>query len=312
MNDSKTFPFGIHPGIPAADYHKAKGISNSGLKLFGGLSPAHYISAVRDGNVEEPSKAMYNGTLLHLLLLEPEKFGGGVSHYVRPDEYPASATHKLVKSGMLKVGDGLPWNGNATFCSEWLEARQDKPVLSQKAHQNLLNAQKAVMAHPAACNLLTGKGSNEVSVFAKHESTGLTLKIRCDRIKETDAGKTWIVDIKTCPDVRRFEWTARDFRYDVQAAYYSDVLEMAGAPDVSFAFIVVELEPTNAIHGVRVLMLDERTMDAARAIYHLELAYLTECKRTDIWPGFSDDIEVIRVKRFTESVYSTETAEEVV
>ena len=48
-----------------------------------------------------------------------------------------------------------------------------------------------------------------------------------------------MVDLKTTDDAAKFHFSARDYRYDVQQAYYSDGADQDGeAPDV-FLFIVV-------------------------------------------------------------------------
>lgn len=271
-----TFTHGIHVGVPADVYHAAHGVSNSDLKLFGGRSPAHYAAKVEEEATEEETKSQRDGTLLHLALLESDKFGEDLSHYVRP-------------AGMTFVTK----EGKA-----WRDGHQDKPILTISEHRNIVGAVTAVYRNPTAKALLVGRGRNEVSVFAEHPQTGLTLRMRADRLTEDASGRPWIVDIKSCPDVRKFAYSARDFRYDVQGVYYTDVLELAGIPNAAFAFVAVEIKPTNGVHGVRVVMLDEETQAKARAIYDDDLARFAECQRLNSWPGYGEEIEYITVKRF--------------
>lgn len=271
-----TFATGIHENIPSEVYHAADGVSNSALKLFGGYSPEHYATRAAEETTDEETKSMQQGTLLHLLILEPAKFGDGMSHYVRP-------------AGMtFTTKEGKAWR----------DSHQDKPILTEKEHSNIIGAGKAVLKHPTARALLVGRGRNEVSVFADHPGTGLRLRMRADRLTEDADGRPWIVDIKTCPDVRRFKFTASDFRYDIQGVYYPDVLELAGVPNAAFAFVAVELKPTHGVHGVRVVMLDEETERRARETYEAELVRFAECQRTNTWPGYGNEIDFIAVKRF--------------
>lgn len=272
----KTFTHGIHEGIAADVYHAAHGVSNSDLKLFGGRSPAHYAAHIADEQTDEETKSQMLGTLLHMSLLESDKFGENISHYVRP-------------AGMtFTTKEGKAWR----------DAHQEKPILTVTDHRNIVGATTAVFKNSTAKALLVGRGSNEVSVFAKHSATGLTLRMRADRLTEDADGRPWIVDIKSCPDVRKFAFTARDFRYDIQSVFYADVLELAGVANAAFAFVAVEIKPTNGVHGVRVVMPDEETQARARAQYESELLRFAECQRTNVWPGYSEEIDYITVKRF--------------
>lgn len=270
------FTNGIHLDVPADVYHAAPGISNSALKIFGGRSPEHYASNIADESDEEETRSQILGTLLHLSILESDKFGENVSHYVRP-------------AGMKFTNkDGIAWR----------DSHQDKPILTVTEHRNIVGATTAVFKNKTAKALLVGRGSNEVSVFAEHPATGLPLRMRADRLTEDADGRPWIVDIKSCPDVQKFAFTARDFRYDVQSVFYADVLALAGTENAAFAFVAVELKPTNGVHGVRVVMVDEETQAKARALYEGELVRFAECQRSGEWPGYGDEIDYITVRRF--------------
>jgi len=275
MTNTHTFSPGIYDGIPLAVYRAARGVSHSDLRLFS-RTPAHYAASLADIDPGEETKAKRDGALLHLAILEPVKFGDGVSHYVRPE-----GIHFSNKEGRA-----------------WRDAHPELPILSEIEHAQIAGARAAVFANRTACALLTAGGANEVSVFGCHARTGLTLRMRADRITEDAAGRPWIVDIKSCPDARKFACSAREFRYDVQSVFSTDALALAGLPGAAFVFIAVEIEPTHGVHGVRLVMLDAETQENARALYEAELDRFSECDRTGIWPGHSDEIEYIRVKRW--------------
>jgi hypothetical protein len=275
MTNTHTFSPGIYDGIPLPVYRASRGVSNSDLRLFS-RTPAHYAASLTDIDPGEETKSKRDGALLHLAILEPAKFGDGISHHVRPE-----GIHFSNKDGKA-----------------WREAHADLPILSEIEHAQLAGARAAVFANPTARALLTAKGATEVSVFGCHPRTGLTLRARADRLTEDADGRPWIVDIKSCPDARKFACSARELRYDVQSVFSTDALALAGLPGAAFVFIAVEIEPTHGVHGVRLVMLDEETQENASALYESELDRFSECERAGHWPAHPAEIEYIRVKRW--------------
>jgi hypothetical protein len=275
MTTSQIFTPGIYDGVPLATYRQARGISNSDLRLFS-RSPAHYAASLAGIDSGEESKSKRDGALLHLAFLEPAKFGDGMSHHVRPE-----GIHFGSREGKA-----------------WRDAHAGLPILSEAEAECLIGAHAAVFANSTARDLLTARGANGVSVFGCHPRTGLTLRMRADRLTEDVEGRPWIVDIKSCADIRKFACSARELRYDIQSAFSTDVLALAGLPGAAFVFIAVEIEPTHGVHGVRLVMLDDETHENARAIYEPELDRFSECARAGRWPHHSGEIESIRVKRW--------------
>lgn len=284
---------GIQMGLDEDFYHSQTwAVSNSDLKVFGGDSPAHYLARLKGAPeddsalTEDERKTQVMGRLVHLAILEPKRFARESSHYVKPLTY---TDEKKVEKA---------WNGNANVCKAWIEEHADKPVINEKEERRIIGARDAVLAHPVAGALLSGPGSNEVSVFAKHPATGLRLRMRADRLTEDVEGRPWCVDLKSCPNVDYFVKSARDFRYDVQCAFYLDVLELAAIDDAAFCFVAFELAPRFGIHAVRVVMFDHETITTARGRYEGELVRFSECRRTDTWPLGNEEIEMITVKRW--------------
>lgn len=267
-------PNGIFPGIAAPAYHADPAVSNSALKIFSSQSPYHYKASL--AIPREETDAMKRGTLFHTCILEPQKFGDGVSHFVRPE--------------------GLKFTTNEG--KAWRDSHLALPTLTAEEHRNMAYARSAVLAIPQARALLSGVGSNETSIFATHPRTGLRLKCRADRLTEDKDGRPWIVDLKSTDDVRKFSYTARDFYYDQQGVFYPDVAALAGVNDALFVFIAVEIEPTYGVHGVRLVMLDDDTQRAARESYEAQLDRWAECESSGVWPGYDTGIEFLKVKRW--------------
>lgn len=288
-----TFDPGIHPNVPAAAYHAADGVSNSMLKIFANHGPAH-LRAAMAGEPEDDSEtnpderdARVLGTLAHLAILEPDRWGNGLSHHRKPTHYQDAKTGEMKK-----------WAGNAKVCQEWMEAHADLPTLSAKNEGRIVGARAAVMAHPFAGPLLAAPGSNEASVFAHDPPTGLTLRIRPDRLTEDVDGRPWAADLKTCPSVAKFAYSAREFRYDIQCEFYRRVLGLAGVANPGFIFIAVELAPTYGIHAVRCYEVERDTAAAAAAQIDEELERLAHCIGSGAWPLGGAGLEPLRVRRF--------------
>lgn len=285
---------GIKMGLDEDFYHaQTWAISNSDLKIFGGDSPAHYAAKVKgapeddSGLTDEERKTRVMGQLAHLAILEPERFGRDKSHYVKPLTYHDD-------KGIEKA-----WNGNANVCKAWIEEHADKPVINEKEERRIIGARNAVLAHPVAGALLTSQGMNEVSVFAKHPATGLTLRMRADRLTEDEEGRPWCVDLKTTPNVDLFVKSCRDYAYDQQNAVYDMILDLVGIDNIAFCFVAVELAPRFGIHSVRVVMMDAETIALAKARVEKHLERLVECRRTDTWPLDNEEIQLVQVKHWT-------------
>lgn len=278
----EVFPPGLYDGIPAPRYHAAAGTSNSDLKLFNQSARIYYnarVLGVKEDDsdlTDDERKTRLNGRLLHLALLEPSVFGSFVSHYAKPEGMSFATT------------DGKAWK----------KEHQGLPIISAKEEARIVGARNAVLAHPVAGPLFVGRGQNEVSVFAKHPATGLTLRMRADRLTEDASERPWCVDLKSVPDVDAFVRSARQFRYDVQSEFYTRTLELAGVSNAVFCFVAVELKHVYGEHAVRVVCLDDETKESAREIMERDLERFAECQQSGEWPVSGAEIELVRVKRW--------------
>lgn len=281
-------PNGIHFGLNAKRYHAAFGVSNSDLKVF--VQGPNIYKAKRDGvplkdddDSEEETKAQTMGSLLHLEVLEPQKFGKDLSHYVKPDAYTS------------EKGETKPWNGNANVCKAWKEDHSHLPIISAIEHRRVVGARASIMAHPAAGPLFAGVGQNEVSIIAPHAGTGLTLRMRADRLTPDAHGNTWIIDIKSCPDVDKFYFSARRYRHNIQIASYEEIAKLGGVENPIGCIVAVELKPIHGVHRVRVISLDEDSRRDALNVWERDLAAFAVCEATGNWPAGGPRIQTLTV-----------------
>ncbi|MBK1709832.1 exodeoxyribonuclease VIII [Marichromatium sp. AB31] len=246
--------------MPNEAYHSGPGISKSQLDL------AHQAPALLQWARQAPrsySGAAHAGSAIHTLLLEPTEFDQ--RYAVGPD------------CGRRSNADKARW---AEF-----EAQLDGRIaLTLEERETLEEMRQSVLAHPEAAALLQLRsGVAERSVYWRDVETGLLCRCRPD---------WWapmyrvVADVKTTDDISKFHWSVRDYRYDVQEAFYSDGLaEVTGEPLDAFLFLVVGKRREMGRYPVRVFELDRDAIERARAEYRADLAMIASCERTGDWPG---------------------------
>lgn len=257
---------GIFCDLPAEQYHAAPGVSNTMLKhLF--RSPAHL--KVYQESPPEQTAALLFGSVVHQLLLEPEK---PWTWAVRP----------MGLDGRSKEG------------KEWKAKVGNKPVLDHSEWLNAEGVVTSVRRHPTA-RLALVSGKSEVSVFRNFTLGGTVLRrARIDFVNDGNA----LVDIKTTEDARpeAFSRAIFNLRYYVQAAYYLDIwndsLPAGEKPKESFVFIAVE---KTAPYAVAVYDLAREAINAGRAEYIRLLQLYIECERHGEWPAYNSDVQELNL-----------------
>lgn len=265
---------GIFTGIPMDIYRKARGVSRSEL--------AKVMERPSHRHKETPSTEAQNwGTLFNDLIL----FGTRNFH-VRPDTYPAK-DGKAANAPMIDK----PWNGNATFCSDWLAEHSDKPILKASGPHSaawLTKALAVAQANHAFQELMEG-AAREVSLFgAGPEEHGWPLaKGRPDILKLTEDGGAIIADVKTTVDAntRAFSRDMLAYGYHKQFAHYRAILQSLRIAPVRAFFIIVEKgdEPR-----VQVRQLAERAMDKGDFDLDDEWKLHRAFTLSGKWPDFAD------------------------
>lgn len=214
---------GIHPNIPNDVYHAETGWwSSTQLK---GLLPEHYKPVAGE------TDAMRFGTLAHTAVLEP-------------DLLDAYVTLDAAKVGLK--ADGTP-AANPYMTGAWkkaaaeVEASGGIPVALADM-ELALRMRDAVAAHPtAAALLMSTDGVSEESVFTVDDDA-VKHKARFDR-RIPGA----IVDLKTTstrPGASALGRAVLDYGYDLSAAHYLAVAELAGLDADAFAWVFVDKADT--------------------------------------------------------------------
>lgn len=270
-------------------------ISSSSLREFSEC-PEKFKAAVD----KPPTPSMKHGELVDCYLLDQAKFA---DHYVvHPDTYPAGAKSKKVQKGLIAVGDPIPWNSNASHCTEWDELnipgpKGDRLSISQKTMDQCLAAVKRIQDDNIIKSFLD---VSDRQVWLRGEwhdgPTGMIVPAKClidlAPAEDSEYGAC-IGDLKTARTARvdKFQHQVFDLGYHIQGLWNLMMHNAAtGATRSKFCFIVQEnKEPWQP---ARRILHKSMIEIAGRAINRLMANYCS-CLKTSTWPGFDDNDESV-------------------
>jgi hypothetical protein len=199
------------PQISMADYHAHQAIGASTAKLA--LKSLQLFDDARRGVYVQADRPHFQiGTLVHMMVLEPEKFARLVTTLgpINP------ATGKMYGRDSLKFAAWQAENPGVVVVEQWIFLMLARMPPEVKA-------------------LLKGTVS-ESSVFA--ELGGLQVKCRPDALKPG-----LIIDLKTCDDVDKIERDIAKLKYWFTAAWYRAVMRAATGQRHAHKFVFVEKSP---------------------------------------------------------------------
>lgn len=244
--------------ISNKEYRAREGISSSELKKIM-KSPAHYIHWVN--NPQEDTPALLFGRASHKYVLETYDF------------YTEFAVAPLCDR-RTKEGKEI-W-------ARFVEESDGKDVITQEQFEKIDAMRTAAYATPFVSKLLDGE--KELSFWGIDEETGLPIKCRPDCI--TDFGSEHIlVDYKTCTDAEntKFYRDSIKYGYDLQLAYYLDILKQNTGKDYIVVIIAQEKEPP---YATNVFQLSENYLENGRDLYKKMLKVYKECADNNNWYGY--------------------------
>lgn len=257
--------------IPINEYHTRPELSHSQLSLM--RIPALFKYHVIDGNKREQTKSMDLGTLVHTLVIEPEKFA--IAYAVAP---------KCDKR--TKIGKET-WE-------LFIASNPGKEVISIDDYDAANAMADAIRKHDAVKLLFDVSPVCEKSIIWTDPATGLALRCRPDILLPAAETK---VDLKTTKDVSpwAFAKSMAQYNYATQAAYYREgCWEGAGLEINHDVIIAVDTKPP---HLVAVYELDENDIQWGRDQVRRWIEMYLDCKAKDRWPGY-DGIQKISLPRY--------------
>ena len=238
------------------DYHKdTTKVSKSGLDLIN-KSPLHYWNRyLNPKSVEKKTAALTVGGAFHCRILEPGEWG---KRYAI-----APSTDRRTKDGK-------------EIWTRFQENHKDYEIITRDEDYMIERMTDAIWAHNQA-SLILKKLTITEQVFTHDD-----LKCKPDGITSLNI----VVDLKTTDDASPYAFgrSAAKYRYDVQAALYTDVLEANGHIVEGFVFIAVEKNPP---YAVAVYVIEDEDIARGREKYLENLKTWRECKATNKWPGYT-------------------------
>lgn len=241
-----------------ADYRKAEGISSTDLKKIV-KSPAHF--RYWKDNPTEDTPSLVFGRAVHKYVLEKEDFY--TEFAVAPN------VDRRTKAGKEE------W---ALFEVD----NQGKDIISTDDFEKIKAMREVLYNTPFVSTLL--QGEKELSFFLKDETTGLMMKCRPD--VRTQIGDTHIlIDYKSTENADSDEFMKQAIKlyYDLQMAYYKDILDEITGVQHAVIFIAQE---KSAPYCVNVLEANEYFLKSGRDMYRTMLDRMAECESTGEWYGY--------------------------
>lgn len=261
---------GVFKDMSAAEYHASLEFIGSSSLTQMDQSPRHFLNAWT-GPKDEPTEAMTRGTLIHSLLLEQD-----ISHYVAR---PLDEKGNLVRS-------------NTKEYKEFLDANPGKTAV----HPDIFNPMYEMLTaftENARAMAMMKDAKIEHSVFAKDPETGLQIKARPDIW-----GLGYLVDLKSTAQMKRFEHQIFQSMYDVRLVHYAKSIEFATGEKIEqFFFVAYE---SKAPFCSKVFKLKIADVALAEAKWRSLMNQVSVCKKSNQWPGYSDEVKMVTRPRFFE------------
>lgn len=305
-------------------YHAGPGISKSKLDAIA-ISPLAfwdaYINPEREPQEYKHCFAVGDGT--HKLVLEPgtfeQTYAVGFDKSAHPEALDsvaelkkACADNGLMVSGtkpelverLLNEADFPAGKIMLSMEREHNLTMQGKIAIPARDYKNMMGMLAAVNRHPFAGGLISG-ASVEQSFFIENDQdyidheTGEVVRVRELRKCRTDAitaNGEWIPDLKTTDDVSLdgFGRTIVNRRYDVQAAWYLDILRDLYGSDAPRGFAFIACQKTRP-YDVAVHYLTDEQIERGRRIYQRDMLRLVRCRDQNFWPG-ADGGDLLQAK----------------
>lgn len=302
---------GVWTNLPAADYHKALGFSNSmGKNLSPPARLPHYLTEGIETTVE-----MIMGTLCHQAVLEP-----GV-------DFPQIAVKPATYPGMDgKIPKEKKWTRGADYCAAWedAEAAKGKIVLSADEMKRVNGMISALTDNedPDMHEYLRKVFEDcdtEVSVFrdatvqigARDDGSVIHHTIlRKARLDIVPRKWNFLADVKTVPkggaDKLEFQRKLYDMDYFVQAASNLSIARDSGMGDRSrFLFIVIERDPPYCV-ATYMLEPDSSALRLGTLEWDRRMTVFARCSHRKHWPGYQPGAVPIDLAAFAAKALEAE------
>ena len=175
--------------------------------------------------------------------------------------------------------------------AEQEQAAAGKTVLNNEVYGESLAMYRALCAHPRIAEILALPGNICEQAFVT-EWDGVKCRARPDLLISTGS---LVLEIKTARDAspEGFAGAVSDGCYDLQQAYYTDILLACGHRVDAYLYGVVESAPP---YCTAVYSLAPDSVADGRVAYLSALSTLRACRSTGKWPGYEERIQEVSLR----------------
>ena len=252
--------------VTNADYHADKTILGSSLAREMEKSSLAFLTTL-NSPPKEQTPAQRLGYLIHFGILEYDKF---CRCYTLAPDFGSTKEGKARKQDFIEsLGQGQSYVTESEF-------------------EVIDGIRQSISRHKDAMALLTG-GHAERTGYYCDPLTKIQCKIRPDYYIPD---KQILVDLKTTTDCT-FDVFARSmatYRYDFQMAMYSLGCQMIDGNRPEPFIIACEKTPP---YEVAVYAIGKQTIEYGLKSYERVMTRLEKCLRTEQWPGYQTDLQVM-------------------
>jgi len=259
--------------MPAREYHALEAMSASAVgKLL--QSPAHFHQWANEERKQ--TDAMLLGEIIHMGVLEPERFKEKLYVWEKPLERSSAADKKAREE-------------------EHAHAALAGNIVVEKAMFNsAIRVIHAIHSHKKAAALLAG-ARTEVTMLWNDPKYHIPCKARLDVLRADGV----VCDVKTTKDAspEEFARSAANYRYHAQAAMYWIAHEVCldKSPE-AFVWITAETEPP---YGVAVYMIERPALLAGNSLVNKAMARYREALQRNEWTlSYPEEITPLRFPKW--------------
>lgn len=281
--DRENIPVGWHRNIKDERYHASNGVSSSSLKWLLKRAPNTFLY-----RKQEKTAAMAMGSLVHTMILEPEKVDANFAAI--PD-----------------FGDCRKKENKAA--KEFFYSRNaDKELVKAADWNDAKGMTESVLNHPTA-SILLQDSIVESSIYWWYKGDyeddrnfKQVCKVRPDSIPVTHPGM--LVDIKTTNDASYTEFAKaiHKYLYHLSAAMYLEGVNQCNELldhmkchfFTNFIFIVVEKEYP---YNVACYQLSKEDLRIGRELFKKAMQVLHDAKEND-FPGYPEEVREIELPQY--------------
>ncbi len=254
--------------MTAEEYHAHPAVGASMLETFRASRREYHTRYVAGGSTgKAASPAMEDGTLVHCLLFEPEKYDDLLGPL--PPELAPNGKKWLKRKG----------SEHEKWWDEYLATTEGKIIADEDRRQRIEKTVASIMANERAASLLSQEGQSEFSIFWIDEPTGIECKCRVDYMAEIP------VDLKTTvdPSPQAYAKKIVDLGYHRKLAHYMAGLRSYRGKALPLVHIAAGTKAPHIIANYEIDDTDRRGNRLGERQRRATLLQLSECNRTGDW-----------------------------